>query len=40
MVRDAAGLRRYRERGARYLTIGAPSLIAPAARAFVAAGRE
>jgi 2-keto-3-deoxy-L-rhamnonate aldolase RhmA len=40
MVRDAAGMRRYRERGARYITVSAPGLIAPAARAFVAAGRE
>jgi len=40
MVRDAAGLRRYRERGVTFITISANSLIAPAARAFLAAGRE
>jgi 4-hydroxy-2-oxoheptanedioate aldolase len=40
MVRDTAGLRRYRERGVRFLSVGASSILAPAARAFLAAGRE
>jgi 4-hydroxy-2-oxoheptanedioate aldolase len=40
MVRDAAGLRRYRDRGARLITVSANSIMAPAARAFLAAGRE
>jgi len=40
MVRDAEGLRRYRERGVRCITISSPGLIAPAARAFLAAGRD
>jgi 4-hydroxy-2-oxoheptanedioate aldolase len=40
MVRDAASLRHYRDQGVRFIAIGATSVIAPAARAFVAAGKE
>lgn len=39
MVRDAAELVRYRDLGVRCITISTPSLVAPAARAFLAAGR-
>ena len=35
MSRDGASARRYREQGARFISINAPSLIAPAARAFL-----
>jgi 4-hydroxy-2-oxoheptanedioate aldolase len=40
MVRDAESMRRYRDRGVCMITIGFTSLLAPAARAFLAAGRE
>lgn len=40
MVRDAAGLRRYRDRGVRFISVSSTSIVAPAARAFLAAGRE
>ena len=39
MVRDAAELVRYRDMGVHCITISTPGLIAPAARAFLAAGR-
>lgn len=39
MVRDAAELVRYRDMGVRCITVSTPGLIAPAARAFLAAGR-
>jgi 2-keto-3-deoxy-L-rhamnonate aldolase RhmA len=39
-VRDAAALKRYRDRGVHMLGIGSTGLIAPALRAFVAAGHE
>jgi 4-hydroxy-2-oxoheptanedioate aldolase len=40
MVRDAAGLRKYRDQGARFIAIGFTSVLAPAVRAFVAAKDE
>ena len=39
MVRDAQELVRYRDMGVRFITISTGSLVAPAARAFLAAGR-
>jgi len=35
MIRDAAGARRYRERGVQFISIGSSSIIAPSARAFL-----
>jgi 4-hydroxy-2-oxoheptanedioate aldolase len=40
MVRDAASLRKYRDQGARFIAIGFTSVLAPAARALVAAVKD
>jgi 4-hydroxy-2-oxoheptanedioate aldolase len=40
MVRDAAAARHYRDLGARLISIGLTSAIAPAIRAFIAAAKE